>query len=81
MRSSGWVASQLGPVSMMSPVENVPDKPKRTVLETVLDDFISNLEKDAAVEKALVSRLQKLVKGNEFGIERLKAALFSEDAL
>lgn len=63
------------------PQENVPDKPKKTVLETVLDDFISNLEKNAAVENTTIVRVQQLIKAKEFGIEKLKTALFSEDAL
>lgn len=39
--------------------EQQPEKPKKRVLKTVLHDFISNLEKNTAVERITVSRLHQ----------------------
>jgi hypothetical protein len=54
---------------------------KKDVVETVLDDFISRLAKDAALQTTVVSKLKEVAKLKDFSVEKLKAALFAEDKL
>ena len=51
------------------------------VVQTVFADFLSRLEKDSSFDAATVERLRDALAKNQYSVEKLKAALFSEDKL
>ena len=51
------------------------------VVQTVFADFLSRLEKDSSFDSATVERLRDALAKNQHSVEKLKAALFSEDKL
>ena len=51
------------------------------VVQTVFADFLSRLEKDSSFDSATVDRLRDVLGKNQYSVEKLKAALFSEDKL
>lgn len=51
------------------------------VVQTVFADFLSRLEKDSSLDSATVERLRDALAKNQYTVEKLKVALFSEDKL
>lgn len=51
------------------------------VVQTVFADFLSRLEKDSSLDSATIERLRDALTKNQYSVEKLKAALFSEDKL
>ena len=59
----------------------MPSDKKKDVVGSVLDDFISRLEKDKSLETTVVPKLKELAQSMDFSLEKLRAALFAEDKL
>jgi hypothetical protein len=51
------------------------------VVQTVFADCLSRLEKDSSIDSATVERLRDTLGKNQYSVEKLKSALFSEDKL
>ena len=61
--------------------EKKTEAPKKDVVETVLDDFISRLAKDTSLQTTVIPKLKEVAKLKDFSVEKLKTALFAEDKL